>query len=498
MKLKNKLLRHFISAGVVVLTSSFLVYELVASHRDMSEYMHYIVEKGEYAFLHDKYQNQLIISQFARKLDTPPTVEVAQQACASMQTKGGVSGLNITEKSFPLLRGTLSANQSSCQAWVKDLPALQVFDTTINHINTSSGKEPGPYKSDKKLRYFIDFENKYVYFHSPVEIENSALDNWNFLHDGKLGISQASLNSLLRGRTLISSIYVDAITGQNILSFLTPVYHQNRLKGVVMVDVTRKNIEQLLYTADRPLVWRYLDITLTDSDSTTEIIVHRSQTHIFGYAHYKQQVAENLQISLSLDVMYFLLSSWKLFLFYLISTGVLLHLVRMHFRLYTDVFKENISDSLTGLFNRKILSPILESRLQKLTEQGVNIVFMALDCDRLKYINDTWGHNEGDRAIVMLAQAISSSIRKSDYGIRLGGDEFFLILIDYANEDAQDIPERIRQHLTAVDINKRVNFSWGACSMAPGDNLVDVMNIADARLYENKKQKKHPLPAREG
>lgn len=498
MKLKNKLLRHFISAGVVVLTSSFLVYELVASHRDMSEYMRYIVEKGEAAFLYDKYQNQLIISQLSRKLDTSPSAEMAKQACDGVQTNREVSGLNIAGRSFPLLHGTLSTTQSSCQPWVNDLPALQAFDAAIIQNKAISAQRTGIAKSDQRFRYYIDLKNKYAYFYSPLEINSSPVDNWNFLHDSKLGITQTSFNNLLRGRTLISSIYAEALTGQNILSFLTPVYHQEQLKGVVMVDVTRKDLGKLLYTADRPLVWRYLDVTLTDSDSTTEIIVHRSQTHIFGYAHYNNQVAENMQIALSLDVMYFLLSSWKLFLFYLISTGVLLHLVRMHFRLYTDVFKENISDSLTGLFNRKILSPILESRLQKLTEQGVNIVFMALDCDRLKYINDTWGHNEGDRAIVMLAQAISSSIRKSDYGIRLGGDEFFLILIDYANEDAQDIPERIRQHLTAVDINKRVNFSWGACSMAQGDNLVDVMNIADARLYENKKQKKHPLPAREG
>ncbi|MGM1327069.1 diguanylate cyclase domain-containing protein, partial [Klebsiella michiganensis] len=257
------------------------------------------------------------------------------------------------------------------------------------------------------------------------------------------------------------------------------------------------DIEKLLYTADRPLVWRYLDITLTDSDSTSEIRVHRSNTHFFSYAHHSQKVAENLHISLSLDMSYFLLSSWKLFLFYLISTGVLLHLVRMHFRLYTDVFKENISDSLTGLYNRKILSSLLESRMQKLTEQGVNIVFMALDCDRLKYLNDTWGHDEGDRAIVLLAQSISAAIRKSDYGIRLGGDEFFLILIDYEEQEAKNIPGRIRQHLKEIDINQRVNFSWGACSMAPGDSLADVMKIADARLYENKKQKKHAYPGRE-
>ena len=113
MKLQNKLLRYFISAGVVVLTSSFLVYELVASHRDMSEYMRYIIEKGESAFLYDKYQNQLVISQVARKLDTHPTAEKAQQACASVENKGKVFGLNIAGHTFPGLHGTLSTTQAS-------------------------------------------------------------------------------------------------------------------------------------------------------------------------------------------------------------------------------------------------------------------------------------------------------------------------------------------------------------------------------------------------
>ncbi|WP_154955263.1 diguanylate cyclase DgcJ [Klebsiella grimontii] len=497
MKLQNKLLRYFISAGVVVLTSSFLVYELVASHRDMSEYMRYIIEKGESAFLYDKYQNQLVISQVARKLDTHPTAEKAQQACASVENKGKVFGLNIAGHTFPGLHGTLSTTQASCGPWINALPALQAFDAAIAQSDMNSALNATTFKSDKRFRYYLDLDNKYAYFYSPIEIKSNPVANWDFLHDSKLGITQNSLNGLLRGRTLISSIYADALTGQNILSFLTPVYHRDRLKGIVMVDVTRHDIEKLLYTADRPLVWRYLDITLTDSDSTSEIRVHRSNTHFFSYAHHSQKVAENLHIALSLDMTYFLLSSWKLFLFYLISTGVLLHLVRMHFRLYIDVFKENISDSLTGLYNRKILSSLLESRMQKLTKQGVNIVFMALDCDRLKYLNDTWGHDEGDRAIVLLAQSISAAIRKSDYGIRLGGDEFFLILIDYEEQEAQNIPERIRQHLRAIDIHRRVNFSWGACSMAPGDSLADVMKIADARLYENKKQKKYPYPGRE-
>lgn len=206
MKLKNKLLRHFISAGVVVLTSSFLVYELVASHRDMSEYMHYIVEKGEYAFLRDKYQNQLIISQLSRKLSTHPTAEVAKQACGGVQTNGEVSGLNIAGHSFPLLHGTLSTTQSSCHPWVNDLPALQAFDATITHNNADFAQRTGITKSDKRFRYYIDLKNKYAYFYSPLEINSSPVDNWNFLHDSKLGITQTSLDNLLRGRTLISSI----------------------------------------------------------------------------------------------------------------------------------------------------------------------------------------------------------------------------------------------------------------------------------------------------
>ena len=132
--------------------------------------------------------------------------------------------------------------------------------------------------------------------------------------------------------------------------------------------------------------------------------------------------------------------------------------MRVHFRLYNSVSKENISDTMTGLYNRKILTPMLESRLQRLTAQGVNVVTMALDCDGLKR-STIPGHNAGDEAIILLAQAISASIRSSDYGVRLGGDEFFLILIDYPEAEAENIPARIRQYLAIHDHQQRVDFS---------------------------------------
>ncbi|HED1310672.1 diguanylate cyclase DgcJ [Kluyvera ascorbata] len=490
MKLQNKILRFVISSGVVILTSSFLIYELVASHRDMSEYMRYIIDKGESAFLYEKYQNQLIISQFAQKLDERPTAEAAAHACASVQHRGNIHGLNIDGYRYSKLSGSLTAGKTPCDKWVQSLPALEAFDAAVDNSTAWKPRLPDAIPQQKRFRYYIDVVNQYIYFNSPVVIHDATLTSWNFLYGDRLGISPASLENLFLGRTVVSSIYIDTFTHKNILTFLTPLYHHENLQGIVMVDLSHQDLHDIFYTRDRPHFWRYLDISFIDSDNNAHIEVHRSTSHLLSYVHYSRPLAENMRVELSLDVMYFLLSSWKLFLFYLISTAALLQLVRTHFRLYRTVSQENISDALTGLYNRKILSSVQSMRLQRLTEQGVGVVVIALDCDRLKIINDTWGHDEGDRVIIMLAQAISATIRKSDYGVRLGGDEFCIILIDYEEAEAKVITERIQDHLALIDTDNRVSFSWGAYKMRLGDSLDESMKIADQRLYQHKQRNK--------
>ncbi len=83
--------------------------------------------------------------------------------------------------------------------------------------------------------------------------------------------------------------------------------------------------------------------------------------------------------------------------------------------------------------------------MQKLVQSGSSVMFIAIDMDKLKLINDTLGHQEGDLAITLLAQAIKQSIRKSDYAIRLGGDEFCIILVDSTPQIAAQLPERIEK-----------------------------------------------------
>lgn len=92
--------------------------------------------------------------------------------------------------------------------------------------------------------------------------------------------------------------------------------------------------------------------------------------------------------------------------------------------------------------------------MQKLVQSGSSVMFIAIDMDKLKQINDTLGHQE-DLAITLLAQAIKQSIRKSDYAIRLGGDEFCIILVDSTPQIAAQLPERIEKRLQHIAPRKR-------------------------------------------
>ncbi len=313
------------------------------------------------------------------------------------------------------------------------------------------------------------------------------MHHWSFLRKGTLGINRNDIDGQFTGRTVLSSIYQDDLTEKNVMSFLTPVYLHGKLKGIVMVDINQDNLKNIFYTQDRPLVWRYLDATLFDLNSEKKIIVHQSENNLFNYVNYVHDLPGGIRVTLSLDILYFIVSSWKLFAFYLLVTATLLNMVRMHFRLYHNVNRENISDAMTGLYNRKILTPQLEQRLQRLVNTGTSVTFIAIDLDRLKVINDTQGHQEGDRTITLLAKAIEASVRKTDYAIRLGGDEFCVILIDSV-VPATTLPERIANKLRIIAPDKVISFSAGLYHMQPEDTIQDAYKASDEQLYLNKQQ----------
>lgn len=491
MKLPHKALRLFISASVVVLTSSFLIYELIASHKSMNSYMRYIIEKADSSFLYDKYQNQSIAAHLMRTLAMPGktvSTETRNTLCQSFESVNSVYGLNLMQHNYPALNGTLQTAVDDCERIADDVLLLPAFDKAVQVNREQADYGKGLATSEEKFHYYLDLQNQYIYFYDPINTQQFAMHHWAFLQKGSLGIHQTDIEELFSGRTVLSSIYQDDRTELNVMSFLTPVYLAGKLKGIVMVDINKHNLQNIVITHDRPLVWRYLNASVTDTDSDKTIIIHQSENNLFPYVNYVSDLPGGLHVELSLDILYFIVSSWKLFLFYLLATALLLNMVRLHFRLYHNVTRENISDAMTGLYNRKILTPTLEQRLQRLVSAGTPVTFIAIDLDKLKMINDTLGHHAGDRAITLLAKAIEASVRNSDYAIRLGGDEFCIILVDAEPDMAARLPERIANHLRTVAPEKDIRFSSGCYSMQPNDTLQDAYTASDEQLYLNKHQ----------
>lgn len=490
MKLHHKALRLFISASVIVLTSSFLAYELIASDRAMNAYMGYIIEKADSSFLYDKYQNQSIAAHLMRTFTepkTPPSDEQQYALCRGFERGRNTHGINLTTHNNPSLHGTLQTAEANCAIVADDAPLLFAFDQAVaaNRNQKDYGKGLGTVED--KFHYYLDIKKRYVYFYNLIDSRQFFMHHWSFLRKGTLGINRNDIDGQFTGRTVLSSIYQDDLTEKNVMSFLTPVYLHGKLKGIVMVDINQDNLKNIFYTQDRPLVWRYLDATLFDLNSEKKIIVHQSENNLFNYVNYVHDLPGGIRVTLSLDILYFIVSSWKLFAFYLLVTATLLNMVRMHFRLYHNVNRENISDAMTGLYNRKILTPQLEQRLQRLVNTGTSVTFIAIDLDRLKVINDTQGHQEGDRTITLLAKAIEASVRKTDYAIRLGGDEFCVILIDSV-VPATTLPERIANKLRIIAPDKVISFSAGLYHMQPEDTIQDAYKASDEQLYLNKQQ----------
>ena len=103
----------------------------------------------------------------------------------------------------------------------------------------------------------------------------------------------------------------------------------------------------------------------------------------------------------------------------------------------------------------------------------------AIDIDSFKSINDTYGHQAGDRALVDLAQALSTALRTGDELYRIGGDEFAAILDVQRDDEAVGVAER----LVAAARTVRQTISVGVAVRLPGETSQDTLGRADAALY---------------
>lgn len=148
-------------------------------------------------------------------------------------------------------------------------------------------------------------------------------------------------------------------------------------------------------------------------------------------------------------------------------------------------------DALTGVGNRRGLEAAATRELARARRGDEQLAVLVLDLDGLKAINDEYGHEAGDRAIVELATAGSEQLRDSDYLARQGGDEFVVLLPGTDAAGARRVASRIRRSMAERNFPYGVlGTSVGCAAWRPGSSFAELLREADAALYRDKRSRK--------
>jgi len=147
------------------------------------------------------------------------------------------------------------------------------------------------------------------------------------------------------------------------------------------------------------------------------------------------------------------------------------------------------SDPLTGLANYRRLTAVLDSEKERFQRSQRPFALVLLDLDRLKSLNDEYGHVTGSRALCRLAGVLRETCRTVDTAARYGGDEFALVLPETDADAAATVATRIQRRLAEDPELPRISVSAG-CAVYPddGETIEALIRQADGRLYEAKSQ----------
>jgi diguanylate cyclase (GGDEF)-like protein len=184
----------------------------------------------------------------------------------------------------------------------------------------------------------------------------------------------------------------------------------------------------------------------------------------------------------------------------IIGCGVLLGATLLdNAQLFAQVRILAISDSLTGLANYRRLVDVMQNELERSGRTSRSFSILLMDLDRLKGINDRYGHLAGSRALCRVANILRLQCRSIDTAARYGGDEFALVLPETGEAAARQVADRILDRLEADQEIPRLSLSIGLATFPRSGNSVQLLlESADRALYTMKDQSKTGRPQRFG
>jgi diguanylate cyclase (GGDEF)-like protein len=149
-------------------------------------------------------------------------------------------------------------------------------------------------------------------------------------------------------------------------------------------------------------------------------------------------------------------------------------------------------DSLTGCYNRREFDRLIEHHIAGARRHNRSLSLIMFDIDHFKRVNDTYGHPAGDAVLAQIAASVRQAIRKGDYFVRYGGEEFVVVLPDTKLRRAMELANRLRGNLEGLDIRLpdgeviRKTASFGVVSFKKEWDGQRLVKEADSMLYQAK------------
>lgn len=148
------------------------------------------------------------------------------------------------------------------------------------------------------------------------------------------------------------------------------------------------------------------------------------------------------------------------------------------------------TDALTGLNNRNELNRYVYN----LFKNNKNICVLMFDLDNFKHINDTYGHLEGDKALLAASKVLKNVVKDTNVFLaRFGGDEFIIIAKDYSEDDINSLISKIEEETKLINQKNTeyiIGISCGYAFLEKDEDVLNTIERADQKLYERKKEKK--------
>jgi len=429
--------------------------------------------------------SSLVESHFSRFDSAMKSIEIRKQQLIML------SLFTESERQLPVLVKDESLDDYDIFVYASEgNEALTENEKVIYRVLQLSQKFlPALFSDENVFMYYRSYEGK-KYFTSD-SIDDFYIEDDMFSLE-RCGVHEScsiySKSYQLKDRVIISPVYRDLLTSNYIISLASPIrdYMTKEIVGDIVVDF-RIEESDLFGNEFR-----------TEKNKSYKTTIFQFTNLPFSHIKYEREfIADNrTKFKYVLPASLFVIEFSGLWVFLVIVFAfVYWKWADSRFSRYQlkEVMISANEDELTGLLNRKIFKD--EVFLRTIYQSTTSVI--AIDGNKIKKINDEYGHAVGDLAIRHIANTMRKVFRESDYLIRSGGDEFIVVLPGCDGEVAEQLADQLKEKVAAnalESFNIHISVSTGVCVKEYLEDIKMVISRADKKLYEEKRLIKEVEP----